>query len=95
MKLTYADVLTVLPVDVTLQDYLTRCALPLPPALDWTDAVSTSRAIIDAIETCPDTAIRDNVIAGLQTATQLTHPRDSAAMFQAANKRTPTLFLLN
>lgn len=41
MKLTYADVLTVLPVDVTLQDYLTRCALPLPPALDWTDAVSS------------------------------------------------------
>ena len=38
----------------------------------------------DAIETCPDTAIRDNVIAGLQTVTQLTHPRASAAMFQAA-----------
>ena len=26
MKLTYADVLTTLPVDATLQDYLSRCA---------------------------------------------------------------------
>jgi hypothetical protein len=84
MKLTFADVLTMLPVDATLQDYLNRCALPLPPTLDWTDAVSTSRAITAAIETCPDTAIRDNVIAGLQTATQLAHPRANAAMFQAA-----------
>ena len=84
MKLTYADVLTMLPVDATLQDYLTRCGLPLPPTLHWTDAVSTSRAIIAAIEACPDSAIRDKVIAGLQTATQLAHPRASAAMFQAA-----------
>ena len=83
MKLTYADVLTTLPVDATLQDYLNRCTLPLPPTLDWTDAVATSRAIIAGIESCPDTAIRDNVIAGLQTATQLTHPRANAAMFQA------------
>lgn len=84
MKLTYADVLTTLPVDATLQDYLTRCRLPLPPTINWTDAVATSRAIIDTIEACPDTAIRDNVIAGLQTVTQLTHPRANAAMFQAA-----------
>jgi len=84
MKLTYADVLTMLPVDATLQDYLTRCGLPLPSGLDWTDAVSTSRAIIAAIESCPDTVIRDTVIAGLQTATQLAHPKASAAMFQAA-----------
>ena len=72
MKLTYADVLTMLPVDATLQDYLTRCGLPLPPGLDWTDAVSTSRALIAAIESCPDTMIRDTVIA-VQTATQLAH----------------------
>ncbi len=84
MKLTYADVLTMLPVDATLQDYLTRCGLPLPPGLDWTDAVSTSRALIAAIESCPDTMIRDTVIAGLQTATQLAHPKAGAAMFQAA-----------
>ena len=84
MKLTYADVLTTLPVDATLQDYLNRCALPLPPTLDWTDAVPTSRAIITAIESCADTAIRDTVIAGLQTTTQLAHPKASAAMFQAA-----------
>ena len=84
MKLTYADVLTALPVDSTLQHYLTRSHLPLPSTLDWTDAVATSRAIIAAIESCPDAAIRDGVIAGLQTATLLTHPRASAAMFQAA-----------
>lgn len=84
MKLTYADVLTTLPVDATLQDYLKRCALPLPPTLDWTDTVSTSRAIMAAIEACTDSAIRDQVIAGLQTATQLAHPRASTAMFQAA-----------
>ena len=71
MKWSFIDVLHHLPVDATLQDYLNRCALPLPPTLDWTDAVPTSRAIITAIESCADTAIRDTVIAGLQTATQL------------------------
>lgn len=40
-KLTYADVLTALPADVILQGYLIRCALPLPPALDWTDEYRT------------------------------------------------------
>ena len=84
MKWSYIDVLNHLPVDATLQDYLNRCALPLPPTLDWTDTVSTSRAIMAAIEACTDSAIRDQVIAGLQTATQLAHPRASTAMFQAA-----------
>ena len=84
MKWSFIDVLHHLPVDATLQDYLNRCALPLPPTLDWTDAVPTSRVIITAIESCADTAIRDTVIAGLQTATQLAHPKASAAMFQAA-----------
>ena len=84
MKWSFIDVLHHLPVDATLQDYLNRCALPLPPTLDWTDAVPTSRAIITAIESCADTAIRDTVIAGLQTTTQLAHPKASAAMFQAA-----------
>ena len=84
MKWSYIDVLNHLPVDATLQDYLKRCALPLPPTLDWTDTVSTSRAIMAAIEACTDSAIRDQVIAGLQTATQLAHPRASTAMFQAA-----------
>ena len=84
MKLTYADVLTILPVDATLQNYLVRCGLPLPPTLDWTDAIATSRAIITAIESCADTATRDVVIAGLQTTKQLAHPMASAAMFQAA-----------
>lgn len=84
MKWSYIDVLNHLPVDATLQDYLKRCALPLPPTLDWTDTVFTSRAIMAAIEACTDSAIRDQVIAGLQTATQLAHPRASTAMFQAA-----------
>ena len=84
MKWSYIDVLNHLPVDATLQDYLNRCALPLPPTLDWTDTVFTSRAIMAAIEACTDSAIRDQVIAGLQTATQLAHPRASTAMFQAA-----------
>jgi len=84
MKLTYADVLTILPVDATLQNYLVHCGLPLPPTLDWTDAIATSRAIITAIESCADTATRDVVIAGLQTTKQLAHPMASAAMFQAA-----------
>ena len=84
MKLTYADVLLTLPIDATLQDFLTRCSLPLPPTLDWSDAVATSHAIIAAIDYCPVAAIRDNVIAGLQTITQLTHSSANAAMFQAA-----------
>lgn len=86
MKLTYADVLIALPVDATLQGFLTQCRLPLPPTLNWTDAVATSREIIAAIETCSDSAIRDDVIAGLQTTLLLTHPRASEAMFQACAK---------
>lgn len=91
MKLTYADVLHELPVDATLQTYLSRCALPLPTTLDWTDSVDTSRQIIGAIQTCADGAIRDRVIAGLQTATQLTHARANSAMFQAAVAHGPVL----
>lgn len=83
MKLTYADVLTTLPVDATLKDYLTRSGLPMPPTLDWSDAMATSSAIIAAIAACPDVAIRDRVIAGFQTLTALSHPSANAAMFQA------------
>lgn len=84
MKLTYADVLHELPVDATLQTYLGRCALPLPATVDWSDQVGTSRLIVDAIQSCADAAIRDRVIAGLHTATQLIGARANAAMFQAA-----------
>lgn len=84
MKLTYADVLHEIPVDATLQTYLGRCALPLPATIDWSDRVGTSRMIVDAIQACANVAIRDKVIAGLRTITQLTHASANAAMFQAA-----------
>ncbi len=84
MKLTFADVLQVLPVDDTLKTYLSRCRLSLPDTLDWSDNVATSQQIIDAIQSCADSAIRDRITSGLHTATQLTHAKANSAMFQVA-----------
>jgi hypothetical protein len=81
---TYADVLLHLPVDATLQDYLTKRGLSLPGHFHWADDTATTNALIQAIQDWPDAAVRDNIAAGLQTASQLAHPRGKQAMFQVA-----------
>ena len=37
MKKTFVDVLLELPVDTTLQSFLTTSGLPLPADLSWSD----------------------------------------------------------
>ena len=79
---TYADVLLHLPVDATLRGYLTHHGLALPDDFDWTDDTGVTNRLIEAIQECPDPAVRDKIVAGLLVSTQLAHPRDKQAMFQ-------------
>jgi hypothetical protein len=81
---TYADVLLHLPVDSTLQDYLTDQGFSMPTGFTWADDTATTGALIQAIQDYPDAGVRDNIAAGLQMTTQLAHPRGKQAMFQVA-----------
>lgn len=81
---TYADVLLHLPVDSTLHDYLDHQGLALSAGFDWVDDTSTTTRLIEAIQNCPDPAVRDKIVAGLLVSTQLAHPRGKQAMFQVA-----------
>lgn len=83
---TYADVLLNLPVDTTLRTYVDHHGLPLPGDFDWTDDTGTTTRLIEAIQDCPDPAVRDKVVAGLHVSTQLAHPRGKQAMFQVGAK---------
>ena len=66
MKLTYADALLHLPVDAMLQSYLTQQGMVFAPDFDWADDPGTRERLITEIQTCPDTAVRDKVVAGLE-----------------------------
>lgn len=79
---TYADVLLHLPVDATLRGYLNHHGLALPDDFDWSDDTGTTTRLIDAIQQCPEPAVRDKIVAGLLVSTQLAHPRGKQAMFQ-------------
>ena len=79
---TYADVLLHLPVDTTLKTYLDQHGLALPDDFDWADDTDTTNRLIEAIQDCPDPALRDKIVAGLFVSTQLAHPRGKQAMFQ-------------
>lgn len=83
MKLTYADALLHLPIDATLRTYLNNQGMVFPPDFDWTDDPATSSRLIEAIQTYPDSGVRDKVVAGLQVSMQLAHPRGKQAMFEA------------
>ena len=83
MKLTYADALLHLPVDAMLQSYLTQQGMVFAPDFDWADDPGTRERLITEIQTCPDTAVRDKVVAGLNMGMQLAHPAGKQAMFQA------------
>ena len=91
MKLTYADALLHLPVDSTLRSYLTQQKMAFAPDFDWTDQASTRNRLIAAIQTYPDSAVRDKVIAGLHMGMQLAHPTGKQAMFQAVATNSAAL----
>lgn len=89
--LTYADVLLNLPIDATLRNYLEKQGLVLSAEFDWTDATSTSNALIGQLQAYADSAVRDRVVAGLNASTQLAHERGKQAMFQVAAKNSAVL----
>ncbi len=91
MKLTYADALLHLPVDATLRTYLAREGMVLPAEFDWTDQAATRNRLIAAIQTYPDSAVRDKVIAGLNMGMLLAHPAGKQAMFQAVATNSAAL----
>ncbi len=88
---TYADVLLHLPVDVTLRCYLENHGLALPADFDWADDSTTTERLIEAIRDCPDMAVRDRIVAGLQVSTQLDHSRGKEAMFQIGTRHSAVL----
>ena len=79
---TYADVLLNLPVDATLQDFLTRQGLALPQDFDWTDDTGTTTRLINAIQEYPDPVVRDKIGAGLMVSNHLASSRGTQAMIQ-------------
>ena len=89
--LTYADILLSLPVDDTLKTFLERHALPLPAGWEWSDNTATSRRLIRLVQSHPETALRDRIVAGLHASASLAHPLGKQALFQAAHERAAEL----
>jgi hypothetical protein len=89
--LTYADILLSLPVDETLKTFLERHALPLPAGWEWSDNTATSRRLIRLVQSHPETALRDRIVAGLHASASLAHPLGKQALFQAAHERAAEL----
>lgn len=82
--LSYPDILLSLPVDETLKIFLERERLPVPNTLAWTDDSETTKALTQAIRTCPELHIRDAVTAGLYTSARMAGPTGMLALFQVA-----------
>ena len=61
MKKTWVDLLCELPVDATLREFLTGHGLQMPDDFAWTDKPETTQALIAALLSCPDMAVRDTV----------------------------------
>jgi hypothetical protein len=83
MKKTYVDVILELPVDATLQAFLTGHGLPVPVGFAWEDSPETSQALVEAVQAWPDTAARDAMTANLMASVQLGDPAGKQAMFEA------------
>ena len=81
--LSYPDILLNLPVDATLRTFLERARLPLPDAFSWEDDVQTTKALTQAIQSCPDQGVRDAIAAGLHTSALLAAPSRKSSLLQA------------
>lgn len=84
MKKTYVDVILELPVDATLQAFLTGHGLPVPVGFAWEDSPEVSQALVDAVKVWPDTVARDAMTANLMAGVQLGDPAGKRVMFEAA-----------
>lgn len=86
MKLTFVDVLHLLPVDATLRTFVSDTGLPLPEDFRWDDDTQTAQALVEAIRSWTDSAAQDRFIARLMAGVQLADAAGKQAMFQAAAK---------
>lgn len=73
-----------LPVDTTLREFLTGHGLMMPSDFAWIDKPETTLALIEAVLTCPDVAVRDAVAAKLRASVALGDSAGTQAMFQVA-----------
>ena len=84
MKVTWIDLLHELPVDAALREFLTGHGLMMPSDFAWTDKPETTKALIEALLSCPDVAVRDAVTAKLRASVALGDSAGTQAMFQVA-----------
>jgi len=84
MKKTWIDLLHELPVDATLRGFLINQGLVMPDDFAWTDQPETTQALIAALLSCPDIAVRDTVAAKLRASVTLGDSAGTQAMFQVA-----------
>ncbi len=95
MKKTFVDVLLELPVDATLQQFLTEHALPVPLGFAWDDTPETSRALLDCVRQWPDVDAKDRLIGELNACLSLADGPGQQAIFQVTRSDgTGTCFCL-
>lgn len=83
----YADILLNLPVDETLKTFLERHVLPLPEGWSWSDSMHTSRSLVRLVQSHPNTAMRDRIVAGLHASTLLAHPLGNLRQHRLCNDK--------
>ncbi len=82
--LSYPDILLNLPVDGTLKLFLERERLPVSDTFAWTDDTASTEELTLAIQSCPQSDVRDAITAGLHTSAQMAGPAGMLALFQVA-----------
>ena len=86
MKLSFLDVLLLLPVDATLRSLVVGAGCPLPADFDWNDEDNVSQRLVDAVRVWSDTSARDSMAARIMSAIQLADPVCKQTLFQAASR---------
>ena len=86
MKLSFLDVLLLLPVDATLRSLVMGAGCPLPADFDWNDEDNVSQRLVDAVRVWSDTSARDSMAARIMSAIQLADPVCKQTLFQAASR---------
>lgn len=91
MKSNWVELLRELPVDATLQDFLSGHGLAMPQDFSWADKPDTTQALIDAISRHPDPNVKDPIAAKLHDSDALGDPAGTRAMMEAATGNATVL----
>lgn len=94
MKKTFVDVLLELPVDATLREFLTSHGLTMPEDFAWIDKPEATQALVQALVTCTNMSVRDQVAAKLRASVALADTAGVQAMFKVALGRGAILATL-